>query len=239
MSGAAGLGTVLTNWVALPVAFKAYYSGHGIVPLLLFGEWIFSSSYHACDEWSLCWLRYQLHHDLDFFFAYSLISIQAQYLIHWVSLDFDVVKPVGVPFLQTALIGFLLTVNGILVAATGSALWVQFVIFLLAFGIVGLYLAAYRVRYGEYPPYNIIALMPAVILVATSVMLFSYQNRRPRQYRLVHSLWHATGLCSAWYFLDVMPAYPAELNIGKEVPINAGIASSAWATVVRKAIKFT
>lgn len=223
MSGVPGIATVLTNAVAFPVAFKAWMYGHALVPIYYLLSMFLSTAYHQCDTWSQCLFHYQFLHDADFYFAYMLISIQAIYLIPWIPERYpDPEHPfahaLNMPRLQSALIAYFSVQNGILIAVTDSQLWVQFAIFLSSFGVLAVFLASYRVKYGEFPAYDMDALLSATCLIGVSVLLFSYQNHRPQYYSYIHAAWHITGYGGGWYYLSVMPMYDPAANLGDAMP---------------------
>ena len=227
-----GVATVISNFVGFATAIKAYKYGHGIVPLIYIFSVIASSFYHACDWWAAtCIARYQLLRDVDFVFAQSIITTNAMLLIHWVSPDPDAIAyPVGVPFLQTAFLLFYVLMNALLVATTDSGFIVQGVVFLASFGVVVVYLLVYRCRFGRYPKYNMESAVPAVVLSATSIMLFVFQNSLPRYYGWIHSAWHVLAYGGGWYWVSVMPVYDALLNIGAkmDVPPMMAVAATVW-----------
>lgn len=228
-----GVALVLSNVLGLCTAAKLYGLGHGLIPLSYVLSVIASMLYHSCDWWdAFCVLPYHNLRDLDFFFAQTVLTSNAMLLIHWVSPDPSIAYPVGIPFLQTAFIIFFAVVNAVLVIATDDSFVIQFIVFCAAFGVVVLYALVYMCRFGQWPRYNLVSALPAVVLTATSVMLFNYQNSYPKEYWLIHSAWHQLGYGGGWYWAGVMPAYDPLLNIGATVsPIAAVAASMASAHI--------
>lgn len=218
MNDLGGVYLVVSNFVGICTAIKAYGMGHGLVPLSYLYSVLFSSLYHACDWWSdTCFLPYPLLRDLDFSAAQTVVTTNAMMLIHWVSPDLAIARPVGSPFLQSALIVFFAVLNILLVAATDSSFLIQGAVALAAVGTVAIYLISYRLRYGNYPKYRWAPAVPAAVFAGTSVLLFQQQNRMPRYYDLIHSPWHMLGYASGWYLLSVMPRYDPILNVGQSI----------------------
>lgn len=223
-----GLLTVVSNFVALPVALKWYGWGHAIVPLFFLWVLFWSSGYHSCDSGIIgCMLsNYGVLHDLDFWGAQMVVTLSFLHLIYWVSPHPDIAVPVGIPFLQTAFIFFFGLINALIVILTDSSPLGQ----VLTTGAAGLtliiYWIAYAINYGRFPRYNYRHMVVGLSFTGSSLLLFNLQNQVPELYWLIHSMWHAMGLCGAWYWASVMPIFPAWLNVGTDINSLSDIISS-------------
>jgi len=224
MNAFQGAVLVASNIIALPVAIKWYAWGHGIVPLFFLGVLVWSSSYHACDSWTDACLfsNYQLLHDLDFWFAQMVVSLSLIHLIYWVSPHPDIAKPVGIPFLQTAFIFFFGLINALVIALTNSSTGGQVLTTGAAVLTVAIYWFVYVCVYKHFPKYNWGDFLVGISFTGSSLLLFNLQNQVPEMYWIIHSLWHALGLCGAWYWASVMPLYPSWLNLGDEMNAAGG-----------------
>ena len=80
--------------------------------------------------------------------------------------------------------------------------------------------------HGRFPRYNYRHMVVGLAFTGSSLLLFNLQNQVPELYWLIHSMWHALGLCGAWYWASVMPLYPAWLNIGQDASSLANMVAS-------------
>lgn len=216
-----GAFVVVSNFIALPVAIKAYKWGHGIWPLFFLSVLLWSSSYHICDTFKGYCLfgNYPLLHFLDFWSAQMDVTVSLLQLIYWESPTTMIAHPVSVPFLQTAFFFFFGLLNAVLVHLTGASPISQF-ISIAAVGLVIIcYWIDYYATYRSFPRYNYSHMILGLSFMGVSILLFNFQNIVPSLYFYIHSLWHATGLCGGWYWISVTVKYPKYLNMGDAIPM--------------------
>lgn len=223
-----GLITILSNFIAIPIALKWYAWGHFIVPLLFLGDFLISSGYHSCDSWiGMCLFgNYQLLHDFDFWFAQMTVSTSLIHLIYWVSPSPYIAIPVGIPGLQTAFIFFFGLINAVVINLTSSSTVGQLLTTGAAVLTIVFYWIVYTIIHKHFPRYNYRHMVVGLSFTGTALLLFNLQNQVPELYWLIHSMWHAMGLCGSWYWASVMPIFPAWLQVGVDVNAISTLVSS-------------
>ena len=156
-----------------------------------------SGSYHACRSYSsLCIFPYQLHHDLDFFFAELIIPLSALYLIYF---------PVFYQWIERWFIIMFAILIFVLQVYTDGAIMVQLVIVAVSLLFVVVYWIGHYASYGRIPRYNWIMLSRGITVTILSIALFTVQGRYMPGYWLIHSVWHILGALSQDYIIRARP----------------------------------
>lgn len=156
-----------------------------------------SGSYHTCRSYSnLCIFSYQLHHNLDFFFAELIIPLSALYLIYF---------PIFYQWIERWLIIlFAILIFGLQVYTDGAVV-VQLVIVGVSFSLVSVYWIGHYVEYKRLPRYNWIMLSRGIFVTMLSVALFTTQGRYVNGYWAGHSVWHVLGALGQDYIIRARP----------------------------------
>jgi len=156
-----------------------------------------SGSYHTCRSYSnLCIFPYQLHYNLDFFFAELIIPLSALYLIYF---------PTFYQWVERWLIILFAILIFVLQIYTNGAIMVQLIIVAISFAFVSIYWIRYYAQHGRLPRYDWIMLSRGITVTMLSVALFTVQGRYVEGYWGGHSVWHVLGALGQDYILRARP----------------------------------
>jgi hypothetical protein len=207
--------TILSNFVFLVPAVKAFQLHRWTRGMIFLCIIVFSSLYHTCNSFEgACLFDAELHRKLDFFFAQFVIPATALYII---------IFPKKWQFLERILLILFAIVIVIVQVTAGEVFYAQLLITAVAFAFMAAYWIGYCIwahRTGQdhyFPPYEWECFTWGIALTGISASLYATELQNHTLYWAVHSCWHSLAAIGQYFILCIRPGADRYANMDRMI----------------------